>query len=99
MPYQVVLPERYYMPRTTIEFSRPADDQLEQMTAKVGASSKAEVIRNALSLYAFVINELHDIPNHDLAIADNVTNKVVKVVIVPGLHRPLPSQAKVVMAQ
>ena len=45
------------MAKTTIEFSPAADKMLTGMTEKLGAS-KAEVIRNALALYAYLMDQL-----------------------------------------
>jgi len=72
------------MAKTTIEFSPAADRMLEGMTQRLG-SSKAEVIRNALSLYAYLMDQLIAQPTYELAIAQKADNKVIKAVVVPGL--------------
>lgn len=75
------------MPRTTIEFSDAADQALEGIKTRVSASSKAEIVRNALSLYVYVVEELNARPECELAIARRSDNQVVKAVIVPGIAR------------
>lgn len=72
------------MAKTTIEFSEPADKVLTSMTSRLGAS-KAEVIRNALALYAYLTEQLMNEPAYELAIAQKSDNKVIKAVVVPGL--------------
>jgi hypothetical protein len=72
------------MAKTTIEFSEPADRMLTSITTRLG-SSKAEVIRNALSLYAYLLNQLLDQPSYELAIAVKPENKIIKAIVVPGL--------------
>jgi hypothetical protein len=74
------------MPRSTIEFSAAADTQLGQLTKTLGASSKAEVVRNALSLYAYLVSDLAT-PHRALGIiATDEDNKIAKVVVVPGVN-------------
>ncbi len=68
--------------RTTIEFGERAAQELEKLTTLLGAPSKAEVIRNSLSLYAFLVNEVGD-GNKKLAIVEN--GKIEQIVAVPGL--------------
>jgi hypothetical protein len=65
---------------------------LTSMTTRLG-SSKAEVIRNALALYAYLMDQLITQPAYELAIAQKVDNKVVKAVVVPGLEQVV-GQAK-----
>jgi hypothetical protein len=72
------------MAKTTIEFSEAADRVLDDMTKTLG-SSKAEIIRNALALYAYLLDQLKSQPDYELAIATRADNKVVKAVVVPGL--------------
>ena len=79
------------MAKTTIEFSEQADRMLDSMTKTLGAS-KAEVIRNALALYAYLMDQLLRQPNYELAIATKEDNKVVKAVVVPGLSTQVSAQ-------
>ena len=76
------------MAKTTVEFSEAADTMLTSMTSRLG-TSKAEVIRNALALYAYLMDQLMDHPAYELAIAQKADNKVVKGVVVPGLPQAL----------
>jgi hypothetical protein len=80
------------MAKTTIEFSPAADRMLEDMTERLGAS-KAEVIRNALALYAYLMDQLISQPTYELAIAQKADNKVLKAVVVPGLTQVLGTAA------
>jgi hypothetical protein len=80
------------MAKTTIEFSPAADRMLEGMTERLGAS-KAEVIRNALALYAYLMDQLISQPTYELAIAQKADNKVLKAVVVPGLTQVLGTAA------
>lgn len=76
------------MARSTIEFNEAADAQLQALVRHLGASSKAEVVRNALSLYAYLVDQME--PDKALGILNEAEgNKVEKVVVVPGLsHTP-----------
>jgi len=85
------------MAKTTIEFSPAADRMLEDMTEKLG-TSKAEVIRNALSLYAYLMDQLIAQPAFELAIAQKADNKVLKAVVVPGLTQVASHATNVVSA-
>jgi hypothetical protein len=84
------------MPRSTIEFSPAADKQLEDLTITLGASSKAEIVRNALSLYAYLAADLA-VPNRALGIiATDRNNSIERVIVVPGLSpvsMPTPTPA------
>ncbi len=74
------------MPRSTIEFNNAADMQLQELTQTLGASSKAEIVRNALSLYAYLVDLLKT-PNRALGIiAEDDGNRVEKVILVPGMN-------------
>jgi hypothetical protein len=86
------------MAKTTIEFSEPADKMLTSMTTRLG-SSKAEVVRNALALYAYLVNQLLDRPSYELAIAEKEGNKVVKSIVVPGLHTQVEQVQPAPMSQ
>ncbi len=68
--------------KTTIEFNDAAARKLEQMTEVLGAASKAEVIRNALALYDFIVRELGG-PDRHLAIIEG--EQIKKVIAVPGI--------------
>lgn len=66
---------------TTIAFDSAADRELTRIVEDIGAASKAEVIRHALSLYSFVERELN--AGGELLIErDGVGSKV----LVPGLR-------------
>lgn len=74
------------MGRSTIEFNDGADNQLEYLTRTLGVKSKAEVVRNALSLYSYLV-ELLQVPNRALGIiAEDQGNSIEKVILVPGLY-------------
>jgi hypothetical protein len=82
------------MQRSTIEFNDAADAQLADLTRTLGASSKAEVVRNALSLYAFVV-ELLKKPHRVLGIiAEDEGNRVEKVILVPGMRAEQGQEAQ-----
>jgi hypothetical protein len=75
------------MPRSTIEFNDAADAQLLDLVKTTNATSKAEVVRNALSLY-FYLNSLLAQDNKGLAIIDESQgNRVEKIILVPGLQK------------
>ncbi len=81
------------MPKTTIEFNDDATSALDRLSS-VAASSKAEVLRNALSLYSFIVDELLNSEGRvQLGIVEN--DQVRKVIVVPGLTirkaRPNPA--------
>jgi hypothetical protein len=86
------------MAKTTIEFSEPADKMLTSMTTRLG-SSKAEVIRNALALYSYLLNQLLDRPSYELAIAERPENRVVKAIVVPGLPTQIEQTQGVSMSK
>ena len=69
------------MGKTTFDFSPPATRELERMASELSAT-KATVVRDALSLYGFVIGELKD-PGSQLAIVHG--NEIAKIIAVPGL--------------
>lgn len=69
--------------KTTIEFNEAAAKELERMAATLQASSKAEIIRNALSLYSFIMKELVGRSGRDLAVVQN--GEIKTVIAVPGL--------------
>jgi len=77
------------MARSTIAFNDAADAQLEGLVTDLGASSKAEVVRNALSLYAYIVQLLQQ-PGKALGVVNEAKgNEVEKVIVVPGMsHMP-----------
>lgn len=79
------------MSRTTIEFNSGADAQLERLGQSLETKSKAEVVRNALSLYDYVVKELQRKPNISLGFVDEGQgNQIDRIIIVPGIYRPEP---------
>jgi hypothetical protein len=77
------------MGRSTIEFNDAADSQLAYLAETLGVKSKAEVVRNALSLYTYLV-QLLDKPNRALGIiAEDEGNRIEKVIVVPGMHARL----------
>ena len=77
------------MPRTTIEFSPQADGHLNSLADALHVT-KAEVVRSALSLYAYVAEKLQLDPARELAIIESRPDgqDVVKQVIaVPSIVR------------
>ncbi len=74
------------MGRSTIEFNDAADTQLGYLAKTLGVKSKAEVVRNALSLYAYLVKLLEE-PDRALGIiAEDDNNRIEKVIVVPGLQ-------------
>lgn len=71
------------MAKTTIEFSEDASGLLEELSNTL-RSSKAEVLRNALSLYGFLVRELKGVKENDLGIVEG-GNVVRKIIVVPGI--------------
>jgi predicted transcriptional regulator len=74
------------MAKTTIEFSDNAASELDKI-ARDHSTSKADVIRNALALYGFLLAELKS-AEHELAILKN--DEIEKIVAVPGILRTMP---------
>ena len=73
------------MGKTTIEFSEPATAQLDYLGSSLQVT-KSEVLRNALSLYAYIVQQLQGQPNKMLGIVDESQgNKVEKLLAVPGV--------------
>lgn len=79
------------MAKTTIDFSEPAAQELDRM-AQVLSTTKAEVIRNALSLYSFLLDELNT-RRRNLAIVEE-DNEIKKVIVVPGVQRASTASAR-----
>lgn len=68
------------MAKTTIEFNEVAANELERLAKDLGAASKAEVIRNALALYSFILTQLSE---GNLAIVKD--SQIKTVIAVPGV--------------
>ncbi len=82
------------MARSTIEFNTAADRQLDYLAETLDIKSKAEVVRNALSLYAYLVDLLQKKPSRALGIVDeDQDNRIEKIILVPGIYHsaPLPS--------
>lgn len=78
------------MSKTTIEFSDPAAEELARIS-KASSTTKADVVRNALALYAFLVNELKG-PRYNLAILRD--DQIEKIVAVPGVYRNMVHTAQ-----
>jgi predicted transcriptional regulator len=72
------------MAKTTVEFSDQATQKLAWMADNL-STSKAGVLRDALSLYAFVAEELRAAQGRHLGIIEN-EDKVKKIIVVPGIQ-------------
>ena len=70
------------MSRFTVDFDREAEDRVESIREYLDASTKAEVIRKALKLLNFIVNE--DKAGRTIFIEDPETNK--RTAIVPRLQ-------------
>ena len=74
------------MAKTTIEFSETAIAQLDQLAASLHAT-KAEILRNALSLYAYIVPQLQEQDKMLGIIKErDGTSKVEKLFVVPGIQ-------------
>jgi hypothetical protein len=74
------------MAKTTIEFSETAIAQLDQVADALHAT-KAVILRNALSLYAYIVYQLQGQPDKMLGIVnEGQGNKVEKLLAVPGIQ-------------
>ena len=67
--------------KTTVEFNEQAAEALDGLAEELGSPSKSEIIRNALALYAFIMDDLRQ--GRDLAIVEGDT--IRKVIAVPGV--------------
>lgn len=77
------------MAKTTLEFSDAAADELARI-AEASSTTKADVIRRALALYGYLVNELKPKPDGgkiELGIIENEKD-IKKIVVVPGLTYP-----------
>ena len=70
------------MAKTTIQFNEAATGALDRLADTLQAS-KAEIVRNSLSLYSFVLNELKE-EGKALAVIKN--GAVEARIAVPGLE-------------
>ena len=73
------------MAKTTIEFSETAVAQLDQLAGSLHAT-KAEILRNALSLYAYIVHQLQG-QDKMLGIVNEAegVSRVEKLFVVPGI--------------
>jgi hypothetical protein len=78
-----------------MEFSAGADEQLNRLTQALGVK-KSEVVRNALSLYDYIVKILQSQPDLALGILNEaMANRIEKVILVPGVYRtPAKDRAK-----
>jgi metal-responsive CopG/Arc/MetJ family transcriptional regulator len=65
------------MQRVQFEFSLDALQQLDDIKEKTGASTRAEVVRNALSLYDWLVNDVD--PNNTIKVFDD-NNDIVALI-------------------
>ncbi len=72
------------MAKTTIEFNESASEELGRL-AETLSTTKADVLRGALSLYAFIVDELYRQEGRQLGIVNN-EDKVEKIIVVPSLQ-------------
>jgi hypothetical protein len=70
------------MARIVVEFSGKADKELRRLS-ELFEVDKGKVIRQALSLYSFVVDELTRGRKKRLALMKN--QKVIAIIAVPGL--------------
>jgi predicted transcriptional regulator len=81
------------MAKTTIEFSDIANTQLDRL-ADTLHTTKAEVMRNALSLYAYIVYQLHQQPDRLLGIVNEKQgNRVEMLLAVPGVQLKIDEPA------
>ena len=71
------------MPKTTIEFTAVAAARLKELANDFG-STKADVVRDALSLYNFVADEFAQ--NHQWKLGFVRDDSVEKIIAIPGLE-------------
>ena len=71
------------MAKTTIEFTAAASARLEELAKDFG-STKADVVRTALSLYNFIADELAQ--NHQRKLAFVRDDSVETIIAIPGLE-------------
>ena len=71
------------MAKTTIEFTAATSARLDKLAKDFG-STKAAVVRNALSLYGFVADELAQDQQRNLAFARD--DSVETIIAIPGIE-------------
>src|SRR5262245_29035960 len=71
------------MPRTTIEFNDAASSELDRL-GQVLDIKKSDVLRNALSLYSLLVDEIKTKGGELLIVAPNEREKLI---VVPGLQK------------
>ena len=72
------------MAKTTIEFNESASVELGRL-AETLSTTKADVLRGALSLYVFIVDELYHQEGRQLGIVNN-EDEVEKIIVVPSLQ-------------
>ena len=74
------------MAKTTIEFSDAAIAQLDHLADTLHAT-KAEILRNSLSLYAYIVHQLQGQNDKVLGIINESdgTSRIEKLFVVPGI--------------
>ena len=76
------------MAKTTIEFGEESTEELNRL-AQTLETTKAEVLRNALSLYGYLFLQLKQ-PGRELAIiTENGQRTIEKVIVVPGIRKTM----------
>lgn len=63
--------------RVQFDFTKESDARLEELKRKVDASTKAEVLRNALKLYEWFVDEVS--PEYVLNVEDKEGNNVFRI--------------------
>jgi len=63
--------------RVQFDFTREADARLEELKRKVDASTKAEVLRNALKLYEWFVDEIN--PDYILNVEDKGGKQIFRI--------------------
>jgi len=84
-------PAEKAMAKTTIEFSETAVAQLDHLGDSLHAT-KSEVLRNALSLYAYIVQQLNGNPDKMLGIVNESQGRVEKLLAVPGVQLAVGSK-------
>jgi hypothetical protein len=74
--------------RVQLDFSADALDRLDELKEKVGASTRAEVVRQALRLYEWFVNETE--PDSTIRITDSggETTSMFKAFLLHSATRP-----------
>lgn len=70
--------------KTTIEFSSDASAALEALSSKM-QTTKADVLRNALSLYSYVVSNLRGTSKSLAVVSEDGQAKIEKIIAVPGI--------------